>query len=128
MLLSIQLLIFIYYNNGAVDMQICALLTRIQCKVSDTQVITVKACGPLVLLVLYLCTNPTKISQHFASCFISFSSFVFLMFIYFSAILFIFFLIYKYVIFHFSQSQSTSNFCRSCKPELLLSVFINHRN
>ena len=47
MLLSIQLLIFIYYNNGTVDMQICALLTRIQCKVSDTQV-TVKACGPLV--------------------------------------------------------------------------------
>ena len=33
--------------NGAVDMQICALLTRIQCKVTDTQV-TVKACGPLV--------------------------------------------------------------------------------
>ena len=29
-------------------MQICALLTRIQCKVSDTQV-TVKACGPLIL-------------------------------------------------------------------------------
>ena len=28
-------------------MQICALLTRIQCKVSDAQV-TVKACGPLV--------------------------------------------------------------------------------
>ena len=47
MLLSIQLLIFIYYNNGAVDMQICALLTRIQFKESDTQV-TVKACGPLV--------------------------------------------------------------------------------
>ena len=40
----------INYNNGAVDMQICALLTRIQCKVSDTQV-TVKACGPLVLNV-----------------------------------------------------------------------------
>ena len=38
---------FIYYNNGAVDMQICALLTRIQCKVTDTQ-LTVKACGPLV--------------------------------------------------------------------------------
>ena len=30
-------------------MQICALQTRIQCKVSDTQV-TVKACGPLVQL------------------------------------------------------------------------------
>ena len=32
--------------NGSVDMQVCALLTRIQCKVSDTQV-TIKACGPL---------------------------------------------------------------------------------
>ena len=42
-----QLLIFIYNNNGA-EMQTCALLTRIQCKVSDAQV-TVKACGPLVL-------------------------------------------------------------------------------
>ena len=31
----------------AVDIQIWALLTRSQCKVSDTQV-TVKACGPLV--------------------------------------------------------------------------------
>ena len=30
-------------------MQICALPTRIQCKVSDTQV-TVKACGPLVFI------------------------------------------------------------------------------
>ena len=39
---------YLYYNNGAVDMQICTLLTKIQCKVSDTQV-TVKACGPLVL-------------------------------------------------------------------------------
>ena len=39
--------IFIYNDNMAVDMQICDLLTRIQCKVSDTQV-TVKACGPLV--------------------------------------------------------------------------------
>ena len=29
-------------------MQICALLRRIQCKVSDTQV-TVKACGPLFI-------------------------------------------------------------------------------
>ena len=28
----IQLLIFIYYYNGAVDMQICALLTRRRCK------------------------------------------------------------------------------------------------
>ena len=44
----LKLLIFIYYFNGAVDMQICALLTRSQCKVSDTQV-TVKACGPLVI-------------------------------------------------------------------------------
>ena len=37
---------YFYYNKGAV-MQICTLLTRIQCKVSDTQV-TVKASGPLV--------------------------------------------------------------------------------
>ena len=37
----------IYYNNWAVDMHICALLTRNQCKVSDTQV-TLKAWGPLV--------------------------------------------------------------------------------
>ena len=35
------------FDKGAVKMQICTLLTRIQCKVSDTQV-TVKACGPLV--------------------------------------------------------------------------------
>ena len=40
-------MIFIYYDNGVVDMQICALLTRIQCKVFDTQV-AVKACWPLV--------------------------------------------------------------------------------
>ena len=49
MLLSYTIVDFyFYYNNGAVDMQICTLLTRIQCKVSDTQV-TVKAFGPLVI-------------------------------------------------------------------------------
>ena len=48
MLLSYTIVDFdFYYNNGAVDMQICTLLTRSQYKVSDTQV-TVKACGPLV--------------------------------------------------------------------------------
>ena len=48
MLLSYTIVDFdFYYNNEAVAMQICTLLTRIQCKVSDTQV-TVKACGPLV--------------------------------------------------------------------------------
>ena len=48
MLLSYTIVDFyFYYNNGAVHMQICTLLTRIQCKVSDTQV-TVKACWPLV--------------------------------------------------------------------------------
>ena len=46
MLLSYTIVDFIYNNNGA-EMQICTLLTRIQCKVSDAQV-TVKACGPLV--------------------------------------------------------------------------------
>ena len=53
MLLSYTIVDFdFYYNNGAVYMQICTLLTRIQCKVSDTQV-TVKACGPLVLFRSY---------------------------------------------------------------------------
>ena len=37
--------IYLLYE-GAVGMQILALFTRIQCKVSDTQVID-KACGPL---------------------------------------------------------------------------------
>ena len=35
-------------------MQICALLIRSQCKVSDT-LVTVKACGPFVLFVSLLC-------------------------------------------------------------------------
>ena len=56
-----QLLIFIYNNNGA-EMQICALLTRIQCKVSDAQV-TVKACGPLVCFVtLYVALEALTLS------------------------------------------------------------------
>ena len=41
------LLIFIYSMIGVADIQIWALLTRSQCRVSDAQV-TVKACGPLV--------------------------------------------------------------------------------
>ena len=48
MMLSYTIFIFSYHYNGAVDMQLCVLLTRIQCKVSDTQV-TVKASGPLDL-------------------------------------------------------------------------------
>ena len=59
MLLSYTIVDFyFYYNNGAIDMQICTLLTRIQCKVSDTQV-TVKACGPLVTIHL-LCQGQGK--------------------------------------------------------------------
>ena len=38
--------IYMYYYYGAVDMQICAPLTRSQCKVSDTQV-TVRPVGLL---------------------------------------------------------------------------------
>ena len=49
MLLSYTIVDFYLLYGGAVDMQIRALLTRSQCKVSDTQV-TVKACGPLVSL------------------------------------------------------------------------------
>ena len=47
MLLSDIIVDFHLFYDGAVDIQIWALLTRSQCKVSDTQV-TVKACGPLV--------------------------------------------------------------------------------
>ena len=47
MLLSDTIVDFYLFYDGAVDIQIWALLTRSQCKVSDTQV-TVKACGPLV--------------------------------------------------------------------------------
>ena len=49
MLLSVTIVDFNLFYDGAVDIQIWALLTRSQCKVSDTQV-TVKACGPLVLV------------------------------------------------------------------------------
>ena len=38
---------FYLFYNGSVDMQIRVLLTRSQCRVSDTQV-TVKACGHIV--------------------------------------------------------------------------------
>ena len=48
MLLSDTIVDFHSFYDGVVDIQILlALLTRSQCKVSDTQV-TVKACGPLV--------------------------------------------------------------------------------
>ena len=43
MLLSDTIVDFHLFYDGAVDIQIWALLTRSQCKVSDTQV-TVKAC------------------------------------------------------------------------------------
>ena len=46
MLLSDTIVDFHLFYDGAVDIQIRALLTRSQCKVSDTRV-TVKACGPL---------------------------------------------------------------------------------
>ena len=53
---------FLYILWWAVDMQVWSLLTRSQCRVSDTQV-TVKAHGPLVLL------GYTK-DIHVACCFI----------------------------------------------------------
>ena len=52
MLLSYTIVDFHLFYDGAVDIQICTLLTRRQCKVCDTQV-TVKACGPLVFKVIY---------------------------------------------------------------------------
>ena len=53
MLLSDTIVDFHLFYDGAVDIQILALLTRSQCKVSDTQV-TVKACGPLVIISFQL--------------------------------------------------------------------------
>ena len=47
MLPSYTMVDFRLFYDGPVDIQLWALLTRSQCKVSDTQV-TVKACGPLV--------------------------------------------------------------------------------
>ena len=46
MLLSYTIVEFHLFYDGAGDIQIWALLTRSQCKVSDTQ-LTVKHCGPL---------------------------------------------------------------------------------
>ena len=49
MLLSYASVDFYLFYDGAFDMQIWALLTRSQCRISDTRV-TVKAHGPLVNL------------------------------------------------------------------------------
>ena len=47
MLFSDAIVDFYFFFDEAIDMQIWALLTRSQCRVSDTQV-TVETCGPLV--------------------------------------------------------------------------------
>ena len=66
MLLSYTIIDFHLFYDGAVDIQIWALLTRCQCKISDAQVI-LKACGPLVFLIdlqikpLFLFEKPQKI-------------------------------------------------------------------
>ena len=49
-------MVFYSFYDGAVDMQIWVLLTRSQCKVSDSQV-TVKACGHLITWTLSLAGN-----------------------------------------------------------------------
>ena len=59
MLLSDTIVDFHSFYDGAVDKQIWALLTRSQCKVSDTQV-TVKACGPLVKDNKYIYTQGSQ--------------------------------------------------------------------
>ena len=48
MLLSYPIVDSYLFYDGVVDMQLWFLLTRSQCRVSDTQV-TVKVCGPLEL-------------------------------------------------------------------------------
>ena len=47
MLLFYAIVDFYFFFDVDVDIQIWALLTRSQCRVSDAQV-TVEACGPLV--------------------------------------------------------------------------------
>ena len=49
MLLIYSIVDYHLFFDGAVDIQILALLTRIRCKVSDTQV-TGEANGPLVVI------------------------------------------------------------------------------
>ena len=49
MLISSAIVDFYFFYDWGVDMQIWALLTRSECRVSDTQV-TFKACGPLVFI------------------------------------------------------------------------------
>ena len=56
MLLSDTIVDFHLFYDGAVDIQIWALLTWSQCKVSETQV-TVKACGPLVIPYIWYIVN-----------------------------------------------------------------------
>ena len=60
MLLSDTIVDFHLFYDGAVDIQIWALFTRSQCKISDTQV-TVKACRPLVKFVISLCLSTTRL-------------------------------------------------------------------
>ena len=60
MLLSDTIVDFHLFYDGAVDIQIWALLTRSQCKVSDTQV-SVKAHGPLVISNQFFALDLTKV-------------------------------------------------------------------
>ena len=64
MLLSYTMVDFHLFYDGAVDIQIWALLTRSQCKASDTQV-TVKACWPLFFSNLFAGTYLVDISLQF---------------------------------------------------------------
>mgnify|MGYP003692234943 CR=1 FL=1 len=58
---------FHLFYDWAVDIQIWALLTRSQCKVSDSQV-TVKARGPLVLSVNTLLSETKICCLYFKPC------------------------------------------------------------
>ena len=74
LLLSYIIADFHLYYDWTVDIQIWALLTRSQCKVSDTQV-TVKACGALVFQFLVISKNqpdPVQLSFDFLTDFIIF--------------------------------------------------------
>ena len=59
MLFTYSIVDFHLFYDGAVDIQIWALLTRSRCKVSDTQV-TFKVCWPLVSVYVVFFLHPAQ--------------------------------------------------------------------
>ena len=73
MLLSYATVDFHLFYTVAADMQICAILTRSQSRVSDTQV-TVKALGPLVYIRKQTCPRRSRVVSQSSNDTASFQS------------------------------------------------------